>query len=79
MEMNGEYKGFAVMKSGKGNKGGMPKYKGRIADDEVVNHIDAVRKKISRGRIFSDSAALIREMREERDKELDRAIRGSKK
>ena len=53
--------------------------KDRPVDDNVIDIIDDVREKISRGRIFTDSAALIREMREERDKELDRAIRGNEK
>lgn len=46
--------------------------------EEIIKRLDAVRKEVSRGRVFSDSAALIREMREERDKEQDRAVRGRK-
>ena len=45
---------------------------------EVIERLNKVRKEVSGGRVFSDSATLIREMREERDKELDRAIRGRK-
>lgn len=53
--------------------------KKRLNGDELINHLNKVRKEVSRGRVFSDSAALIREMRGERDKELDRALRGKRK
>ena len=46
--------------------------------EEITRRLNKVRKEVSRGRVFSDSTAMIREMREERDKELDRAITGSK-
>ena len=65
------------MNSNRHDKKKVSKSKVRQVDDDVIDIIDNVRKKVSRGRVFSDSAALIREMREERDKELDRAIRGS--
>ena len=52
--------------------------KKRLNCEELINHLDKVRKEVSRGRVFSDSAALIREIRDERDKELDRAIRGNR-
>jgi len=78
-EIDCNREGFLEMKSDKSSKGEVPIYESKTVDDEVIKHIDNVRKKVSRGRIFSDSAALIREMREERDKELDRAIRGNEK
>ena len=44
--------------------------------ETIIKRLNKTRKEVSRGRVFSDSAALIREMRDERDKELDRAISG---
>ena len=46
--------------------------------ETIIKRLNKARKEVSRGRVFSDSAALIREMRDERDDELDRAIKGSK-
>lgn len=38
--------------------------KKRLNGGELINHMNKVRKDVRRGRVFSDSAALIREMRD---------------
>ena len=54
--------------------------KGRIVDDEFIRIIDEARmiaRKSTGGRKLTDSTEIIREMREERDEQLYRAIRGN--
>jgi hypothetical protein len=69
------------MSSNKHHENKMAKPKGRLVDDEFIMHIENARKiflEATDGRKFSDSVEMIREMREERDEQLYRAIWGDK-
>jgi len=53
----------------------------QILTREVATDWDAIRKRLAErraswGRVLSDSVEIIREMREERDRQLDEAISG---
>ena len=71
--------GPTVIDSNKRKKNTDNKRKGRLVDDDFINHIENARKIIQEataGRKLTDSVEIIREMREERDKHLQRVIWG---